>query len=75
MRFVVTLAVIASLLVACTSSSTGNAPSATAAASADPVSAFKGTTIKVAKLAWAAFDDVAVGYRQSVSGSSFMRRT
>ncbi len=60
---VLAIAVIAGLLAACTTTG-GNAPSASAggSASADPATAFKGTTIKVAKSAGTAVDDAAVGY-------------
>jgi ABC-type nitrate/sulfonate/bicarbonate transport system substrate-binding protein len=79
MRFVMTLAVIAVLLVGCTSASTGNAPSAgapsasagVASATADPAAAFKGTTIKVAKLSGTAVDDAAIGYWQKAMSDKY----
>ena len=61
-RAILAIAVIAGLLAGCTGPTTGNSPSASAGASADPAAAFKGTTIKVAKSAGTAVDDAAVGY-------------
>ena len=60
----IAFALCVSLLVACTGSSSSTTPSgsASAAATADPATAFKGTTVKVAKSAGTAVDDAAVGY-------------